>query len=55
MELGTTPGSESRLGVGRVAGTCCGVSGTGTFFSTKLTLSGSRSSSLTTFLWGQPT
>ena len=42
-------------GQGQVAGTCGGVSGTGTFFSTKLTLAGSRNTSLTTFLWGQPT
>lgn len=37
------------------AGTCEGVSGTGIFFSTRLTLAGSLSSSLSMFLWGQPT
>lgn len=37
------------------AGTCEGVSGTGIFFSTRLTFAGSLSSSLNMFLWGQPT
>lgn len=48
-------GLKAGRGQGWGAGTCGGVFGTGTFFSTKLTPAGSRSSSLTTFLWGQPT
>ena len=37
------------------AGTCEGVSGTGIFFSTRLTFAGSLSSFLSMFLWDQPT
>ena len=55
MELATDRGLKADWGQGRAAGTCEGISGARTFFSTKLTPSGSRSSSLTTFLWGQPT
>lgn len=57
MELATDWGPESSGGGGQgwVACTCGGLSGTGTFFNTMLTPSGFCSSSLTTFLWGQPT
>lgn len=56
--MGVGEGAESRQGGGRSVGrvgTCGDVSGTGIFFSTKLTLPGCRSSSFITFWWDQAT